>query len=189
MVARGIHESEARRTLFDVDLEQQNVMDQIEWFDQQARKMGSGMVNPPGFLLMAIREGWEVPPGFEGSRKRRLRMELERERNNGPNAVAEACRELKRMELEEQYQVWIRGQVDEAIASGYTQPQIDKRIGQLKKEILARHPGLYNSVRQGLQDCPALAEHAQRLFRHEVQSGMDLMSFAVFVENAQASLF
>jgi len=189
LVARGVHEGEARRVLFDVDMERQDVMDQIEWFDEHARKMGSSMINPPGFLLTAIREGWQVPAGFESSRKRRLRTEAEQEQSTDPAAVAEAARELKRMELEEQYRVWVEQQVNEAIASNYTAQQVEKRTAQLKKEILTRHPGLYAVARQGLQDCPALEEHAQRLFRQEVQRGMKLMSFASFAESAQASLF
>lgn len=189
LVTRGVREGEARRALFDVNFERQNVIDQIEWFDEQLRKMGSAMVNPPGFLLTAIRENWQPPPGFEGPRKRQLRAQLERQRAADPRAVAEAQRELKRMELEEQYQAWIDDQVDRAIARSFTSEQVQGRLLQLKKDILVRHPGLYSFARERQQECPALDQHAQRLFRQEVLGGLSLMSFTEFTQNTQSCLF
>jgi len=118
-----------------------------------------------------------------------LREQAYRQRTTDPKAVTEATRELKRMELEEQYQAWVDEQVERAIAAKYPPAQVSARLQQLKKEILATHPGLYAQARQYPEACPALEEHARRLFRQEVRSGLDLLSFAGFLETAQVPLF
>jgi hypothetical protein len=189
MVQRGVREADARRTLFDVDVEHQNVMDQIEWFDDHFRKMGSGMLNPPGFLLTAIRENWPLPPGFESSLKRQLQARLQRDRQSDPTSVAEAQRALRRMEIEEQYRVWSEEQIDSAISRKYTRAQINGRLAEFKNSILTKHPGLYVQARSGLTPCPALDDHARRLFREDVRQTLALQSFESFAARAQQSLF
>ncbi len=72
-----------------------------------------------------------------------MREQAYRQRTTDPKAVTEATRELKRMELEEQYQAWVDEQVERAIAAKYPPAQVSARLQQLKKEILATHPGLY----------------------------------------------
>ncbi len=37
-------------------------MGQIEWFDEQVRRMGAGMANPPGFLLTATAKAGRYRP-------------------------------------------------------------------------------------------------------------------------------
>ena len=187
--ARGVRESDARRVLLDVDLDTQNVMDQVEWFDDQQRRMGSSMLNPPGFLITAIRENWPVPADFDTTRKRQLRLRVQQDRNNDPAAVANAQRELRRMELEEQYRIWSEEQTDRAIAAQYTREAVQTRLANLKKIVLTKHPGLYSQARQGVQNCPALEQHAYRLFREEVRAGLNLMSLAEFSARPQQNLF
>jgi hypothetical protein len=189
LTARGVREADARRTLFEIDHERQNVTDQIEWFDEQYKRMGNSMVNPPGFLVTTIRENWPVPPGFETSRKRELQARARQHRTNSPEAAAEAQRALKQMEIEEQYRVWTEEQIDKAVSARYTREQAAARIAALKKSILMKHPGLYSQARQGGQHCPALDHHADRLFRQEVRESLQLMTLAEFSGTPQPSLF
>lgn len=188
LTARGVREGDARRTLFEIDHEKQNVADQIEWFDDQYKRMGSSMLNPPGFLVAAIRENWPVPPGFETARKRELQARV-RQRDHRPEAVAEAQRALKQLEIEEQYRVWTEDQITEAISRRFTKEQVAARLAMLKRTILAKHPGLYSQARHNGQPCPALDQHALRLFREEVQASLNLMTLAEFSGKPQGSFF
>jgi len=189
LTLRGVRESDARRTLFEIDHERQNLMDQIEWFDDQSRKMGAGMLNPPGFLLTAIRENWPVPPGFESSRKRELRGRLQQQRGQTAEGVAEAQRALNRMEIEERYRSWIDDQVDRVIERQFSAAQVQTRLAALKRTILNRHPGLYSLARQANQPCPALEEHALRLLRQEVRDALQLPGLEEFSAKPQDALF
>jgi hypothetical protein len=189
LVSRGVREPDARRTLFEIDHERQNLVDQIEWFDEQSRKMGSSMLNPPGFLLTAIRENWPVPPTFESSRKRELRARLQHQRDYMPDEIAEAQKALRRMELEERYRTWIDEQIEVAINRQFSGNQIQVRLTALRKAILSRHPALYSLARNGNQSCPALDDHALRLFRQEVRDGMQLPTLAEYTAKPQEQLF
>ena len=189
LMSRGVRESDARRILLDVDLDSQSVMDQVEWFDEQQQRMGSSMLNPPGFLLTAIREKWPVPSNFDTTRKRELRLRVQQDRAKDPGAIADAQRELRRMELEEQYRVWSEEQIDRAISTQCTREYIQSRLAGLKKLILVKHPGLYSLARQGLQNSPALEQHALRLFREEIRASLNLMSLTEFAARPQQNLF
>jgi hypothetical protein len=189
LVQRGVREADARRTLFDVDFDRQSVMDQIEWFDEHVRKMGAGVLNPPGFLLTAIRENWPVPAGFESVARRQLQERLQRQRQTDPAAAADAQRALRRMEVEEQYRVWTEEQIHAAIGRKYTREQIKNRVAELKKIVLLKHPGLYAQARNGLTACPALEDHAMRMLREEVRQGLALPSLESFAARPQQPLF
>lgn len=189
LTERGIRESEARRVLFQIDPERQNVRDQVEWFDDAARKMGASLLNPAGFLLTAIRENWPVPPNFESSRKRELRARIAQQQRQNPEAAAEAQKALRQMQLEERYRAWVDEELDREIGRRYTREQMQSHLASLKKTILARHPGLYSQARQGMQACPALDDHALRLFREEMRETAMLPTLEDFAARPQERLF
>ncbi len=191
LVPRGVREPDARRALFDIDMEKQAVRDQIEWFDQQMRTMGPSMTNPPGFLLATIRENWAVPPGFETTRKKQLRLRAMREREQ-PAAVtagAPAQQELRRIESEEQHRLWVEARVDEAILTRYTVAERARRLRTFRKEILEKYPGVYDKAVEGAGTSPALEEHALRLLRDELRLDLALPSLEEFTRRPQGSLF
>jgi hypothetical protein len=189
MMDRGVREQDARRTLFDIDLERQHVMDQIEWFDQQVQRAGSDITNPPGFLLAAIRDNWPVPADFETSRKRELCSRLQRERDSDAAALAEAQREFRRMECEEEYRGWIDQQLEIGIRQRYSDAARQKVLRAIRKDILSKYPGLYAKAREGAGYCPALDHHAEHEFRRQVQAELNLPSFEEFQKQAQRALF
>ena len=189
LMDRGVREQDARRALFDVDFERQPVMDQIEWFDSELQRMRSSMINPPGFLLTAIRENWPVPPDFETSRKRDLRRRLQEERESDPAALAEAQRQLKQMELEEEYRISVEQQIDTAIRESYSEGERQKLLKTIYKNVFAKHPGLYANTREGFGKCPALDHHAQQELRNQVRSTLAVPSFEEFTRRSQRALF
>lgn len=188
LVERGVRESDARRTLLDVDIERQPVLDQIEWVDEQARRMGASMTNPPGFLLAAVRENWAVPAGFETTRKRQLRARAVQEREQ-PSFAAPAQQELRRLELEEQYRLWIETRVDEAMITRFTAAERTRRMRALRREIVEKYPGVYDKAVAGAGTSPALEEHAERLLREEVKRDLALPAFDEFMRKPQGTLF
>jgi hypothetical protein len=189
LVERGVRESDARRALFDIDLERQQVRDQIECFDDQARRMGSSMTNPPGFLLAMIRENWPVPPGFETTRKKQLRVRAMQEREQSAALAAPAQQELRRIEIEEQYRLWVDARVDQAIAGRFTAAERARRLRACRKEILEKYPGVYTKAVEGAGTSPALEEHAERLLREEVKLDLSLPSLEEFTRRPQGNLF
>ena len=189
LVSRGVREGDARRTLFDVDLERQPVLDQIEWFDDQARRMGPAMSNPPGFLLATIRENWAVPAGFETSRKKQLRARAAQEREQQSAIAAPAQQELRRIEIEEQYRLWVDARIDEAIAQRFSAAERGRRLRGFRKEIMEKYPGVYDKAVEGAGTSPALEEHAGRLLREEVILDLALPSLEEFTRHPQGSLF
>ena len=189
LLERGVREFDARRALFDIDLERQHVMDQIEWFDDQRERMGSSMTNPAGFLLAAIRDNWPVPANFETTRKRELCLKVQRDRELDPAALAEAQRQLRRMECEEEYRAWIDLQIDQAIEQRYPAAARQKALKSIRNDILAKHPDLYGKARERTGYCPTLDHHAEREFRCQVQSELTLMPFEDFVRQTQRPLF
>lgn len=186
---RGVREADARRTLFDIDLDRQSVADQIEWFDDQARRMGSAMTNPPGFLLATIRENWPVPPSFETTRKRQLRMRAAKEREQAAAIAAPASQELRRIEIEEQYRLWIEARIDQEITQRFTAVEKTRRLRACRKLILEKYPGVYTKAVEGAGTSPALEEHAERMLREELKRDLTLPSLEEFIRRPQATLF
>lgn len=181
LTSRGVREADARRALLDVDLERQCVADQIDWFDEQARRMGAAMTNPPGFLLATIRENWAVPAGFETSRKRDLRARASQDT---------AQQELRRLEAEEQYRLWTDQRASEAIAQRMTATEKTRRLKALRREILEKYPGVYAKAVSGAGTSPALEEHAERLLREEVKLDLGLPTLEEFLRRPpQGTLF
>ena len=93
------------------------------------------------------------------------------------------------MELEERYRTWIDEQIEVAINRQFSGNQIQVRLTALRKAILSRHPALYSLARNGNQSCPALDDHALRLFRQEVRDGMQLPTLAEYTAKPQEQLF
>ena len=189
LVERGIREQDARRTLFDIDLDKQHVLDQVEWFDTQLERMGGGMTNPPGFLLTIIRDNWSVPRNFETARKREIHNKLHRDRDNDSVAVAEAQKQLRRMELEEEYQSWVDAQVEEAICSKYPDAAKQRALKAIRKEILSKHPGMYKNAGSAVGQSLALDHHAEHELRVQVRSQLQLPSLEAFARQMQRALF
>ena len=190
LMSRGVRETDARRVLLDVDPDRQPVHDQIEWFDEQARRMGPSMSNPPGFLLAAIRENWAVPVGFETSRKKLLRARAMQEREQPPAAMAAtAQQELRRIETEEQYRQWVDTRVDEAVRERFSAAERTRRLKAFRREVLEKYPGVYTKAVEGAGTSPALEEHAERMLREEVKLDLGLPSLEEFARRPQGSLF
>jgi hypothetical protein len=188
LVKRGIREGDARRLLLDVPGEQ-HVEDQIEWFDELLRRMRSSIQNPSGFLYVMIRDGWPVPADFVTTRKREAQRLLQENRANDPEALAEAQRALRTMQLEEQYRQYREEETARSIAERFSGERLRVKLGALKKEILARNGDLYPNAREGWGACPALDHHAMQALREELAGELGLLSFDEFCLRTQQKLF
>jgi hypothetical protein len=151
--------------------------------------MRSSIQNPPGFLYVTIRDGWPVPADFVTSRKREAQRQLQEKRQNDPEALAEAQRALRKMQLEEQYRQYREEETSRSIAERFSGERLRAKLGVLKKEILARNGDLYPKLREGWGACPALDHHAMQALRDEVASALDLLSFDEFCLRTQQKLF
>jgi hypothetical protein len=188
LVKRGIRDCDARRLLLDVPKEQ-HVEDQIEWFDELLRRMRSSLQNPPGFLYVMIRDGWPVPADFATSRRREAQRQLEEKRQSDPEALAEAQRALRKMQLEEQYRQYREEETSRSIAERFSDERLRVKLRAWKKEILARNGDLYPNAHETWGACPALDHHAMQALRDEVASGLDLLNFDEFCLRTQQKLF
>ncbi len=190
LVVRGVREEMARRLLLDTPAEQ-CVMDQIEYFDDQLRRLRPALLNPPGFLVTMIRENWPVPADFPTTRKTELRRRAQEAARNDPRARAETERELRRLELAEKYQAWVEQRSNAAVQARYPGAALEERLRKVKKEILARYPELYAKVRNGgaHNAYPPLEYHARRELAREVAETLGLPSFEEYCENLQPNLF
>ena len=188
LVKRGIRDGDARRLLLDIPKEQ-HVEDQIEWFDELLRRMRSSIQNPPGFLYVMIRDGWPVPVDFVPTRKREAQRQLQEKRQKDPEALAEAQRALRKMQLEEQYGQYREEETARSIAERFSGERLRAKLGALKKEILARNGDLYPNAREGWGACPALDHHAMQALRDEVASDLGLLTFDEFCLRTQQKLF
>jgi hypothetical protein len=187
LVERGVREDTARRLLLDVPEEQQ-VGDQLEYFDDLLRKSGRTILNPPGFLVTMVRENWTVPVDLV--RTRRLGLQQRAEQNKGnPSAVIEAKLELRRLELQEKYQTYLEESIERGIRAAYVGDSLQKKLKALKKQVVAKHPELYPKNLDGWVLCPALEQHARRALSDEIQSTLTLMSLEEFSQQSQSSLF
>jgi hypothetical protein len=188
MVKRGIREADARRVLLDVP-EGQHVDDQIEWFDELLRRMRTSIQNPPGFLFTMIRDGWPVPADFVTTRKRQAQARIQERKAADPEAVAEAQKALRKMQLEEQYQRYRQEETDRSIAEKFPAETLRRKLAGIRKEILAKNPDLYPNARDGWGRCPALDHHAMQALREDVAEGLDLLTFEDFCARVQQPLF
>lgn len=189
LVQRGIREADAKRLLLEVPGEQQ-VCDQIEWFDELTQRMRSSMQNPPGFLFTMIRDGWPVPSDFSTSRKRAVQR-LAHERSTSDSvAVAEANRALRKLQMEEQHRRYCEEEITRCVEERYPPEQLKRKLNSLKKQIVASNPGLYPSMIDGWGRCPALDHHAMQTLRDEIQSTLGLLTLEEFsLTNHQQPLF
>jgi hypothetical protein len=64
-----------------------------------------------------------------------------------------------------------------------------RKLGAIKKQILARSPDLYPNAREGWGVCPALDHHAMQALREEVSEELDLLTFEEFCSRVQQALF
>jgi hypothetical protein len=94
---RGITEEKATTILANVK-PGQDIVAQLEHYDQLIQHAGFRIVNPPGFYIRMIEKNIAVPEGFETNAKRKAREETEqRERDL---RVAEDARELLELEYD-----------------------------------------------------------------------------------------
>ncbi len=117
------------------------------------------------------------------------RAAQERREAADPEAVAEAQKALRRMQIEEQYRRYREEETDRSIAEKFPGEALRRKLGALKKEILARNPDLYPKARDGWGVCPALDHHAMQALREEVAEGLGLLSLEEFSFQAQRLLF
>lgn len=120
LVDRGIRESEARQTLFAVDLDKQDVMGQIAYCDNAIRRNRKGFRNPPGFILSHIKEN----------------------RTSLPRLLPEILSENEELQC---YFTWLYGEADQEIARRYNPSELSKELTRLAKAL---YPGKDNSPSQ-----------------------------------------
>jgi hypothetical protein len=92
---RGITEEKALEILAEVKPDQ-DVVAQLEHYDQLIEHAGFRIKNPPGFYIRLIEKNIPVPDGFETRAKRKAREEAEQRKRN--HRAAEDARELLELE-------------------------------------------------------------------------------------------
>jgi hypothetical protein len=129
LVKRGIDEKIARQLLQSV-ADGQDVMEQLEYADYRIASAAPGTFrNPPGFYISVIRENAPAPENFESSRKRREREDTENQREQ---------QRLKRVELEEAYAEYKRGEVDTYIQQHLPVSEHEAMIEEIKRNYVAQ---------------------------------------------------
>jgi hypothetical protein len=188
LIKRGIREPDARRLILDAPKEQ-HIGDQIEWFDELLRRMRSSIQNPPGFLYVMIRDAWPIPADFVTTRKWNAQKRLEERRSADPEAISDAQRSLRRIQLEDQYRRYREEETNRSIEERFQGDRLKDKLKGIRKEILARNPDLYPNARSGWGACPALDHHTMQALREEVAGQLELLTYDEFCARRQPGLF
>lgn len=167
---RGIAETRARELMFAAK-EPELLLDQLEWGDEQIRRAGSGEIrNPAGFFIHLVSENILPPPGFETTRRRRLREEAQR---------AKANADYRRLLLEDAY----RQYTVETVAH-----YID--VNHLEDEVARLTANHAETIRkQWRADAPAttVTEMAEQKARASIAEHIQpaLMTFEAYCQSEQ----
>ena len=182
LVERGVREIDARRTLFDIDLDSQPLADQIEWFDDQIR-LGSPIKNPPGFLLTCLRENWLVSKNI-GIRKAASSWSRTAEmRPSGVPGRADGEKAAEDPELRRRYWDWQHCQIEEEISRRYPGAALRKKLRELTVDLQLKYPNMFE------EGSESWLNHAETILRTQLGSAMDLPTFEQFAKTKQPKLF
>jgi hypothetical protein len=107
---RGITEEKALQILANLT-PGQDVVAQLEHYDQLIQHAGFRIKNPPGFYIRLIEKNIPVPDGFETSAKRKARED--QERKDRDRRMSEDARQ----ELEDDYERYCYQEVEQYIAA------------------------------------------------------------------------
>jgi cell division septum initiation protein DivIVA len=170
---RGIAEARARTLLSSLPKEQP-ILDQLEWADFLLREAAVGKFrNPAGLYFSILRDNIPLPPGFESSRRRQLRLEAEQTRQQ---------EQLERQRVQWEY---------EAAYDEYKQKEAERRFLSLseddRQERVLRKKKEFRRVFQQLP-AETLEDIAVRTVRTELLSEDSVLSFAEFCREQQNGL-
>jgi hypothetical protein len=161
---RGITEEKASEILANLQ-PGQDILAQLEHYDQLIQHAGFRIKNPPGFYIRLIEKNIQVPDGFETSTKRKAREEAEqRERNR---RAAEDAREL----LELEYDRYCDAETEEYILA---HPDIFAALKDAKLQEERQH-----SYGLSFESAEAMAT---RRAKWDIREQTPLLTFEEFVE-------
>jgi hypothetical protein len=167
LVRRGVTKSRAEKLLASLPADQ-HVLDQLEWGDSLVAKAPAGTYrNPPGFFVHLVQNNVPVPESFETSRKRRIKLEAERDRS-------EEARERAALELE--YEEYRREALDRYLEERLTASKRRERYEAKRKELLKQLPFAKSWPDEEVR------EVVQAALRLEVEGEAGLMGFKEFCE-------
>ncbi len=126
MTKRGITENRAQKLRASLQ-EDQHIIDQLEWGDHLIHSQPGKYKNTAGFYVYLLTENISPPPSFETSRQRKARQEA---------AAAAEAEQLKRMEMEEEYEAYCNQQVEDFIQQQLSEAELAE-ISERKRRHLA----------------------------------------------------
>jgi hypothetical protein len=130
LVARGISPKKARELLANLQPNQQ-LLDQVEYTDFIIRQAPAGRFhNPPGLYIRNIENNISLPPTYERSRQRRLREEIENERD---------ANYARTSRLEVAYEEYIQETVNGLIGK-MTDEEFDDLVAKQRKVLKGTYP-------------------------------------------------
>jgi hypothetical protein len=168
LTQRGISGSRACQLLATAT-KPELIIDQLEWGDEQIRRARPGEIrNPAGFYIHLVKENIQPPPGFETSRRRKLREEA---------FQAEQQEVYQRFQQEEAYQRYRTEAVEQFISDQHLEEEC---------QILAR--SAMRDIRTQWRNAPAhvLAELADRKAREIIAERIPtLLTLEAFCQTEQ----
>jgi hypothetical protein len=182
LLQRGVREDVTRKLLLDIP-DDQPVMDQIEWADDEInrkQRTGDPVGNPPGFYVYLIRANCPVPANFDTTHKRRLREEAKHKQTD--SRALEAQRELELYEQKKRYEEFIAHETDAHMKSKIPAAVLDRLVRAQMKKIRDDSP-------QYRWPEPALREFAWRNIRQEVAAELNLPTLEEFIQQKSEMLF
>ena len=165
LTRRGITEEKALEILANVR-PGQDIVTQLEHYDQLIEHAGFRIKNPPGFYIRLIEKNIPVPDGFESSAKRKAREEAEERKRN--RRAAEDAREL----LELEYDQYCDGETERYILE---HPDIFSALKDAKLQEERERP-------YGLSFESAEAMAARRA-KWDIREQVPLLTFGEFLEH------
>jgi hypothetical protein len=139
LIQHGVAERKARQLALDVG-EEQPVSDQIEYAEhliQQDRRGRDKIANPAGFLVWAIENNLSIPPDFETSRKRRIRLAREEAVNDQRSRM---------LQLKNEYDAYVERHIVEHLEKNYPAERLEVALRDQMKTIRREQPDWFARV-------------------------------------------
>jgi hypothetical protein len=147
LIVRGVSPKKTRELLANLQPNQQ-VLDQLEYTDFIIRQAPPGKFhNPPGLYIRNIENNISPPPSHESSRQRRLRQQIEEERD------ANRAR-LSRLEVA--YEEYVQETVDAMIA-GMSGEEFERLQAEQRKVLKCTYPHM---LKEHLDDLASVSVRA-----------------------------
>jgi len=174
LVERGVSAAKAEELLRHEDGD--TVLEQIEYGDHlMQRDKRSKFDNPAGFLIYLIENRVPVPPGFESTRRKERRREMEAE---------ESEKLTHRIRLEESYEEFVRREVEDELGRRFPEKTLAKHIDKIVAGRV-RTDERFSHMQPVFQ-----RQIAEQLLRQELRETMTLPTLAEWCESAgQGKLF